>query len=128
MPERGVVTIGGFTIEVKPFYWPAAPLRIGVHDTAAGRLIEVDTTTRLQDVEILLEGDEQTGWRLMTDTMRANIETLFQAGAAFTVVDWRGNTGTFFFLEAPTFGDLAGIESAPLTAYWTFSFRLGRIT
>lgn len=128
MPDRGQVTIGGHTISVRPFYWAVAPLPIGVHDTAGGRIIELDTATRLRDVEILLEGDEREGWATMTDTMRANMETLFQAGVAFTVTDWRSNTGTFFFLEAPVFTDLAGIEGAPTTSYWGFRLRLGRVT
>lgn len=126
--RRGEVTIGAQTLEVKPFYWPVPPLRTVEHVTATGRLVEVDTTTRLQDVEIELVGDEETGWRLMTDTLRAALEALFQAGAPVTVTDWRGNTGTFMFLDAPEFEDIASSEATPLLAFWGFRLRLGRIT
>lgn len=125
---RGEVTVGGNTFTVKPFHWPAPPLRIAVHPTLTGRLIEVDTTTRLQDVDIVLEGDEQEGWATMTDTMRTAIIALFQAGGAFAVSDWRGNSGTFFFLEEPQFNDIAAGEATPLSTFWGFRFRLGRIT
>lgn len=126
---RSEVTVGSQTFVVRPFLWPVAPLRVGVHVVQAGRLIEVDSTTRLQDVDVLLEGDETTGWATMTNTVKAAIEALFQAGAAFMVSDWRGNTGTFFFLEPPTFEDVASDEAAPLTTtYWTFRLRLGRST
>lgn len=124
--ERGQVTVGASTFTVKPFHWPAAPLPIGVHEASGGRIIELDTGTRLRDVEITLEGDDETGWATMTDALRATIVTLFQTGVAFTVTDWRGNTGSFFFLEAPEWRDIVGVEAVPLTTYWGFRFRLGR--
>lgn len=125
---RGEVTVGGNVFEVLPFHWPIAPLRLAIHETLTGRRIETDTAVRTQDIEIVLEGDDEVGWARMTDTMKAALEALFQAGAAFIVSDWRGNSASFFFLETPEFRDVGAGEAAPLSTFWAFRLRLGRTT
>jgi hypothetical protein len=124
--QPGQVTIGTVTVEVRPFAWPVAVVRTAVHVTATGRLVEVDATPRVQDVDLELVGDERTGWATMSDSVRAALEAQYAAAAPVTITDWRGNTGTFMYAAPPAF-DFAAMDEAGV-AYWTFRLRFVRVS
>ena len=126
--QRGEVTLETITLEVLPFDWPVALLRIGIHETATGRLVERDTTTRVQDVDLALEGNEETGWARMNEATKALIEAQYQAGAQVTITDWRGNTGEFFYSAPPEFRPVAAEVAVPLDSYWAFRLQFIRVS
>ncbi len=127
--EYGQVDIAGVILTVEPYEWPPAVLRTAIHETATGRLVEIDPTVRVQDVDLVLEGTERTGWLGMTDTQRAAIITQWQAGITRLIQDWRGNSGTFFYSAQPEFRPVATDDTqSPPGTYWAFMLRFIRVS
>lgn len=126
----GDVTIGAAgTFQVVSFAWPSTVRRVGIHVTAEGRLYEVDSATRLTDVDLELVGSDVTGWADMTEAAKNAIEDQYRAGVAVTITDWRGNTGTFLYVEAPRFEPVAADgEGSPTNSFYKFTLRLARVT
>jgi hypothetical protein len=123
---RGQITIGSITLEVEPFEWPR-------------NLWEV----------LELHATRTTGWQYLTATVVAALNVMFNGAhgdaveglsgqlvqyltttgsAAFTVTDWRGNTGSFVWKPNDGFVPVeiqGAAEANPLGGgFWTATLRL----
>jgi hypothetical protein len=129
---RGQVTIdsGGaneVTLEAEPFEWPRSAwevLGLRITDRTGWATLTAAAVAKLRNLYNGAHGSVTAGLRGLVVQYAQGT-----GGAAFVVVDWRGNSGSFVF--SPDDGleieELAGTgdEAAPLTGgYWVGTLRL----